>query len=371
VKTLPKILVTLLAVGALAACDSATVEKVVDGDTVDVKVDGETVRVRLLNVDTPETVDPDEPVQCLGPEATEFLENLLPVGTKVGLEYDDERTDGYGRTLAGVYLEDKTLVNAEIARQGLGEPIVVGDNDRFYPEVLAASEEAQAAGRGLFDPDVDCTLAARVADFEERAGAALDDRPAADAGLDELDQHAAAVAAVLASAVAVHEALGDDHSVSHAWGDRGLRALGSRVDRAEKSLEADAARTEGLQKAEKQRRAEERREARERRAAKERAAKEKAAKERADAEAAAAARAEEARRASTSTSSSDSSGGSSSGGSSSGSGSSGSGAASGSSGGAYDPSYTGCRAYGPSGRWVDDKGRTYNKIDCTTKAIIG
>ena len=51
---------------------------------------------------------------------TALLEELLPPGTVVGLEYDQERTDRYDRTLAGVFLEDGTLVNAEIARQGLG-----------------------------------------------------------------------------------------------------------------------------------------------------------------------------------------------------------------------------------------------------------
>lgn len=50
---------------------TATVAKVVDGDTIDVRYDGETHRVRLLNVDTPESVDPAKPVECLGPEASE------------------------------------------------------------------------------------------------------------------------------------------------------------------------------------------------------------------------------------------------------------------------------------------------------------
>ena len=64
-----------VAVTATAA-ETATVTKIVDGDTIDVLRDGAEVRVRLLNVDTPESVDPDEPVQCLGPESTEFLETL-------------------------------------------------------------------------------------------------------------------------------------------------------------------------------------------------------------------------------------------------------------------------------------------------------
>ena len=51
---------------------SAVVGRVIDGDTIDVEYDGDTHRVRLLNVDTPETVDPDEPVQCLGRRRRSF-----------------------------------------------------------------------------------------------------------------------------------------------------------------------------------------------------------------------------------------------------------------------------------------------------------
>lgn len=72
--------------GAARDQDRAVVDRVVDGDTVDVRFDGRLERVRLLNVDTPETVDPDRPVECLGEEATEFLTELLPPGTEVTLE---------------------------------------------------------------------------------------------------------------------------------------------------------------------------------------------------------------------------------------------------------------------------------------------
>src|SRR5699024_4494525 len=54
------------------------VVRVIDGDTLVALVGGEETTIRLLNVDTPETKDPDEPVQCLGPEATEFLTERLP-----------------------------------------------------------------------------------------------------------------------------------------------------------------------------------------------------------------------------------------------------------------------------------------------------
>ncbi len=147
----------------------AEVRRVVDGDTVDVAYDGDTHRVRLLNIDTPETVDPNEPVQCMGAEATAFLRRLLPQGTTVTLGYDDERTDRYGRELAGVFLRGQ-LVNAEIARAGLGAAIVVGGNDRYYERVKQAQDEAVGAGRGLFGRDIACTLPAQITAVETSTG---------------------------------------------------------------------------------------------------------------------------------------------------------------------------------------------------------
>ncbi|MGO1727386.1 thermonuclease family protein [Glutamicibacter sp. BW77] len=140
---------------------NGTVVKVVDGDTVDIRIAGEDTRVRLLNIDTPETVDPNKSVECMGPEASEHLKSLLAPGDKVDLEYDIERTDKYGRTLAGVY-KDKSLVNADIAAAGLGIAVKYEPNVRFYDEVLQAQNEAAAKATGLFDPSAACTIPAQL-----------------------------------------------------------------------------------------------------------------------------------------------------------------------------------------------------------------
>lgn len=149
----------------------AVVQSVVDGDTIRVTRGGDEFRVRLLNIDTPESVDPDTPVECLASEATDFLRQRLPAGTLVQLEYDQERQDRYGRDLAGV-LVDGSLVNAEIARAGLGAAILVGDNDRFYQQVLTAQEQAEADRVGLHSPEIACTLPAQVLAYENRTAAA-------------------------------------------------------------------------------------------------------------------------------------------------------------------------------------------------------
>lgn len=109
----------------------ARIVRVVDGDTIVVDYDGTDHRVRLLNVDTPETVQPGQPVQCLGPEATAFLRDRLPVGAPVVLRFDEERLDRYDRELAGVFDAEDALVNAKIARAGLGVAVLYEPNRRF------------------------------------------------------------------------------------------------------------------------------------------------------------------------------------------------------------------------------------------------
>ncbi|RNM09857.1 thermonuclease family protein [Micrococcus sp. RIT608] len=129
--------------------DVVTVESISDGDTLRVTLGEVSTRVRLLNIDTPETHHPSKPVECMGPEATAALTSMISPGDTVVLRYDRRLYDRYDRLLAGVYAHD-VLVNAEMARLGYGEPAVFDGNDRFLPEVEAAWEEARANGVGRF-----------------------------------------------------------------------------------------------------------------------------------------------------------------------------------------------------------------------------
>lgn len=180
-RSLSLALSAFLAGTLLTGCDDGsgegTVVRVVDGDTLVAVVAGEETTIRLLNIDTPETKHPDLPVQCLGPEATDFLAERLPAGTEIELEYDEERLDRYDRTLAGVY-ESGSLVNAEIAAEGLGVPVYFEPNDRFLPEVEEAAATAQSEGLGLFSVATECTVPAQV----ESLGAAADELPQTVAG---------------------------------------------------------------------------------------------------------------------------------------------------------------------------------------------
>lgn len=199
------------------AAERAVITHLVDGDTFDVSIGGRIERIRMLNIDTPETKDPNLDVQCLGPEAAAYLASLIPVGATVTLEYDEERTDRYGRTLAGVFTPDGTLVNAELARAGLATPVVVEGNDRFYPPVLEARDQAAASGRGLYSADVACTLPARV----QAVTAAVAQAPTVatqpvTASSAELGTAAGGAAAAVVIAVALEGAFADDR-IGHIW----------------------------------------------------------------------------------------------------------------------------------------------------------
>lgn len=90
---------------------------VVDGDTIKIERNGIKETVRLLAVDTPETVHPTKKIEYYGPEASAFTKDML-TGQKVWIEYGKTKLDRYGRTLAYVWLEDGTLFNLTLIEEG-------------------------------------------------------------------------------------------------------------------------------------------------------------------------------------------------------------------------------------------------------------
>ncbi|MGQ0802239.1 MAG: thermonuclease family protein [Actinomycetota bacterium] len=128
--------------------DDTVVERYTDGDTLWVE---DHVKIRLIGIDTPETQDPVEAVECFATEAAAFLEELLPLGTEVRVEYDVERLDQYERTLAYIYrASDGLFVNAEMVRKGYAQAYTVPPNVAHVDEFVALQREARDAGRGLW-----------------------------------------------------------------------------------------------------------------------------------------------------------------------------------------------------------------------------
>ena len=137
---------------------NATVVRVVDGDTIVVDVDGRDETVRLIGIDTPETVKPNSPVECFGPEASAATKALLPAGAPIRLERDVEARDDYDRLLAYVFLAaDGTFVNLRLVRQGFAALLTFPPNVAHVDEFVDAAEAARADGLGLWSACVQAT----------------------------------------------------------------------------------------------------------------------------------------------------------------------------------------------------------------------
>lgn len=128
----------------------ATVERVVDGDTFIALRRGERLRVRLIGVDAPESVQPNAPVECWGPQSSRVLSRLLPVGSRVRAAYQHGgRRDRYDRELWDVWLGDGRFVQAVLVRRGAAEAVAYRPQVE-HAEVLAHLDAAATtAGRGL------------------------------------------------------------------------------------------------------------------------------------------------------------------------------------------------------------------------------
>ena len=137
-----------------AAAD-ALVVRAVDGDTLEVEIEGRREDVRLIGVDTPETVKPDEPVQCFGPQASAFTHRIAD-GRRARLLFGVERRDIYERLLAYVQLGDppfdvkRRSLNAMLLRRGLARTLTFPPNDRFAAPFRRLELRAARTGRGLW-----------------------------------------------------------------------------------------------------------------------------------------------------------------------------------------------------------------------------
>jgi micrococcal nuclease len=130
---------------------AATVVRVVDGDTLVVDLGGREATVRLIGIDTPETVDRDAPVECYGAEASARLGELLPPGTAVRLVRDVEPRDVYDRLLAYVHrASDGLVVNVSLVADGFAAERHLPPNTALRPDIERAEQAARGAGLGLW-----------------------------------------------------------------------------------------------------------------------------------------------------------------------------------------------------------------------------
>jgi micrococcal nuclease len=140
------------------------VTRVVDGDTIEVRITGRadgpgagdtrvggSYDVRLIGIDTPESVKPNSPVECFGREASAAAKALLE-GSDVRLVKDVEETDRYDRLLRYVYLGHE-LANARLVVNGYAAAYTYPPNVRHSELFVALQREASREQRGLWSPE--------------------------------------------------------------------------------------------------------------------------------------------------------------------------------------------------------------------------
>lgn len=129
------------------------VTRVVDGDTIVVSIDGTEQKVRLLGINTPETVDPRKTVECFGKQASEKTKSLLS-GSSVRLEADASQgdRDTYGRLLRYVWRDDNLFINESLVSEGYAYEYTYRTPYKYQKEFKATQKDARMHNRGLWAP---------------------------------------------------------------------------------------------------------------------------------------------------------------------------------------------------------------------------
>lgn len=146
--------------------ETAEVTKVVDGDTINVQINGKDYKVRMIGVDTPETVHPSKPVQFYGREASDYTKKNLTDKT-VYLQKDVSDTDKYGRLLRYVWTAApssdnpseeeiiESMYNANLVKNGYAHAYTYQPNSRYSDLFSKLQSSAREKNIGLWNPDLE------------------------------------------------------------------------------------------------------------------------------------------------------------------------------------------------------------------------
>ena len=130
--------------------DTYEVVRVVDGDTFVIEYEGKQEKVRLIGIDTPESVHPDEEKNTeFGDEVSNYSKNIL-TGKEVLLEFDVEKRDKYGRLLAYVYL-DGQMYNKILLEKGYAKIATYPPNVKYVEDFTKLQKEARENKQGLWE----------------------------------------------------------------------------------------------------------------------------------------------------------------------------------------------------------------------------
>lgn len=138
----------------VVAKEKVTFSKCVDGDTIKVTIDNEVKTVRMLAVDTPESVHPTKGVEFFGKEASEYTCNIISNASKIELEFDpgSDREDKYDRLLAWVWVDD-TLLQDELIKNGYAEVAYLYGDYKYTSLLQDHQKIAEASKIGIWNEE--------------------------------------------------------------------------------------------------------------------------------------------------------------------------------------------------------------------------
>ena len=126
------------------ALDKVTLAKCIDGDTARFLLNNEEIKVRFIGIDTPE-LNKDE----YATEASNYTCNKLKNANKIELEYDINKIDKYGRTLAYIFVDDK-LLEEQLLKNGLGKVKYINKKYKYYDKLVDAENKAIENKKGIY-----------------------------------------------------------------------------------------------------------------------------------------------------------------------------------------------------------------------------
>lgn len=125
------------------------VTRVIDGDTIEINYNSETEKIRMIGIDTPETVKPNTPVQPFGKDASDFTKSML-LNNYISLEFDESERDKYNRLLAYVYIDGK-MFNKILLEEGLACVYTFPPNVKYVKDFIAIESKAKSNKIGIWE----------------------------------------------------------------------------------------------------------------------------------------------------------------------------------------------------------------------------
>lgn len=128
------------------------VERVIDGDTININKDGNIETIRLIGINTPETVDPRRPIQCFGKEASNEAHQILDNNfIRIENDFSQAKYDKYGRELVYLWTKDGLFFNEFMIQNGFAYEYTYDSPYKYQADFKSLEKEARYNSLGLWN----------------------------------------------------------------------------------------------------------------------------------------------------------------------------------------------------------------------------